>query len=203
MQNKKIAIILFIVAYALLYPGLTEPLLTITGNIDKKEIAIAGTDVITKNPDTPQLISDMATLLIENMNISGNLEAYNETRSIISTIQELYNNNNILVAFLIGLFSIIIPMLKGIMLIMAAISKTLAPTLNRISDMISRWSMADVFVIAILVAYLAANAFKDDSGLLAFDARLGSGFYFFLGYCLISILATQILVSKNKKRNQN
>jgi uncharacterized paraquat-inducible protein A len=62
---------------------------------------------------------------------------------------------------------------------------------------IAKWSMADVFVVALFIAYLAAQASTTvTSGpnagppLLAFDARFGAGFYWFAAYCLFS-LATQ------------
>ncbi len=67
--------------------------------------------------------------------------------------------------------------------------------LQKISALISKWSMADVFVIGVFVAYLAANAVEKEGGLLTFEAQLGSGFYYFLGYCLLSILATQLLLT--------
>jgi len=59
--------------------------------------------------------------------------------------------------------------------------------------------MADVFVIGVFVAFLAANAIKREGGLLSFEAILGSGFYFFLGYCLLSILSSQILAREQRQ----
>ena len=53
--------------------------------------------------------------------------------------------------------------------------------------------MADVFVIAIMVAYLAAVASKDMEELFSLEAEFASGFYYFLGYCLLSLLASQLL----------
>ena len=93
MQNRKLALVLFLIAYGLLYPGLTEPLLSITGKIDKKQMAIVGTDIITGDPQTPEIIASIATTLIEGMNISGTVEAYHKTRSILGTIKALYYNN--------------------------------------------------------------------------------------------------------------
>jgi len=53
--------------------------------------------------------------------------------------------------------------------------------------------MADVFVVAIFVAYLAANGIRESRALVDFNSSLGVGFYYFLGYCLVSIAATQLL----------
>ena len=63
----------------------------------------------------------------------------------------------------------------------------------------SKWSMADVFVIAIFIAFLAAKGIREDTGLVNFDAVVGTGFYYFLGYCLLSILSAQILYYQSKK----
>ncbi len=69
-----------------------------------------------------------------------------------------------------------------------------------ISSVISKWSMADVLVIAIIVAFMAANP-SNMGGLLDMDAQFESGFYFFLGYCIFSILSMQVITRKNKALN--
>jgi uncharacterized paraquat-inducible protein A len=62
---------------------------------------------------------------------------------------------------------------------------------------IAKWSMADVFVVAVLIAYLAAEATQTPPGeasavpLMAFDATFGPGFYWFAGYCLFSLASQQ------------
>jgi len=62
--------------------------------------------------------------------------------------------------------------------------------------------MADVLVIAIIVAFMAANA-SNMGGLLDMDARFEPGFYFFLGYCTFSILSMQVITRKNKNLNSS
>jgi uncharacterized paraquat-inducible protein A len=52
---------------------------------------------------------------------------------------------------------------------------------------ISKWSMADVFVAAILLSNFAVRANKST------QADLFLGFYFFLGYCLLSLVTTTVL----------
>ena len=62
---------------------------------------------------------------------------------------------------------------------------------------IAKWSMADVFVVALFIMYLAAEATQTPSGdpdaapLLAFDASFGPGFYWFAAYCLFSLAPQQ------------
>ena len=103
-------------------------------------------------------------------------------------------------AFLVALFSIIIPVLKGLMMLFSyfRIDPALSLFLRNASGFISKWSMADVYVVGVFVAYLAANAVQKEGGLLSFNATLGSGFYFFLGYCLLSILSAQLLLASEE-----
>ena len=51
------------------------------------------------------------------------------------------------------------------------------------------YSMADVFVMGLLVAYMAGSASGQMGDMLTMDARLEEGFYYFLAYCLFSVAA--------------
>ena len=53
---------------------------------------------------------------------------------------------------------------------------------------IGKWSMADVFVVAVLVAYFSASG--DEFS----EAKIGLGLYYFAAYCLLSQYATQTLM---------
>lgn len=65
----------------------------------------------------------------------------------------------------------------------------------RLSALLSKWSMADVYVMATLVAYLAVSASSQGSGqdVLQFEASFQSGFWYFLAFCLLSIFASQLM----------
>jgi hypothetical protein len=52
--------------------------------------------------------------------------------------------------------------------------------------------MSDVFVMAILVAFLTVNANEQTLGAVQLNAELQSGFYFFSVYCLLAIAAGQL-----------
>ena len=65
-------------------------------------------------------------------------------------------------------------------------------------ELIAKWSMADVFVVALFIAYLAAQASQTPPGdpsvpppLVAFTASFGAGFYWFTAYCIVSLAAQQ------------
>ncbi|MGR9089825.1 MAG: paraquat-inducible protein A [Gammaproteobacteria bacterium] len=112
-----------------------------------------------------------------------------EVKSVLTTIGTLAGSQNLPVAILIAAFSVVTPLAK--LLIAIVVLQRRWPKWHRrgLSFMkaIGKWSMADVFVVAVLVAYFAASG--DEFS----EAHLGVGLYFFAAYCLISQLATQLL----------
>jgi len=57
----------------------------------------------------------------------------------------------------------------------------------RFTEFIGKWSMTDVFVVAVLLAFLATSG----NGLT--DARLGPGLYFFAAYGLLTLAGSLLL----------
>ncbi len=155
--RNRLAFILIIISFGLLLPGVYLPVLTIE-------------------------VSPVLPLF-------GKLELFRETRSILGTVQELYKTDNHLVAILIFVFSVVVPAIKGISLITALIASNerFRQRIHAFIGIIGKWSMADVFVVGILLAYLASGGHQGMS------ATLHEGFYYFLGYCLVSILSTQMM----------
>ena len=151
-----IAVVLIVVSYVVLVPGLTKPLLTITASID-----FMGT----KN------------------------ELFTETRSILQTIDSLHESGNDFVAGLVLLFSVLVPVAKGLLLLAALAMPHGARrfAIFRFVRSISKWSMSDVFLVGVYVAYLAAKATDN------LDAVAETGFYYFAAYCLISLLSLQVM----------
>lgn len=187
--------ILLLCAYALLVPGLTQPILSVSGTVDKIDLVNLGKDMLTQSPDMPALVANLADAVIEQLDVTGNVLVFDKTQSILGTAQELYANHHVLVAVLIVLFSVVVPVTKGLIMLVAhlPLRQSISSTLMSIANASSKWSMADVFVIGIFIAFLAANGLQENRGLVAFDAMLGDGFYYFLGYCVVSILGTQLL----------
>lgn len=118
----------------------------------------------------------------------GYLELYNKTQSIWSGIVSLYESGYWFVAFLIFLFSVVIPVLKMILLITILLMKKLKARsfIHKFVSAIGKWSMADVFVVGIFISFLAGKASPN------MQASLHEGFYWFLAYCVLSILAAQV-----------
>jgi len=138
----------------------------------------------------PGLYLPMLNISVSVSMMGFEMQLMDETRSILQTISSLYNDDNILVAALILLFSVVVPVAKGVSLTLAVFLKS-QKARRRIDGLvraISKWSMADVFVMGVLVAFLSAQATAN------MTATLHEGFYYFLSYCLISIIALYFLV---------
>ena len=194
-MKHKIGLLVLLAAYVLLIPGLTKPMITLTGTVDKAELAQLGKQMIVTNDSIPRTIGRMAANLIDQFNVEGRLPAYEKTRSITGTVKELFDAQSYLVGFLIMLFSIIIPVTKGLLILLSHFQQEgrLKFLGQSVSNLISKWSMADVFVVAIIVAFLAANATEKTEELFSLNATFGEGFWFFLAYCLLSILSVQLM----------
>ena len=152
-----IAFVLILISLACLYPGLFQPIMSIA--------------------------------IIPKLPLVGEVTLYESTQSILKTIETLYNNNNKLVAILILLFSVIVPIIKAILLLIVLFAKNLTSRTNLYGFVraIGKWSMADVFVVGVFLAFLATQS---NDG---FHAEIHQGFYYFLAYCLISLVAIQVM----------
>lgn len=151
------AVLLILASFACLAPGLWRPALTL-------DIA----------PVLPFL---------------GKVPIYHQTRSILGTVRNLYETGNALVAALILLFSVIVPCAKGLALLYALAFRR-APgrrAAHRFVSLAGKWSMADVFVMGIFLAYLAAGSAN------GVTASLQDGFWYFLAACLLSVASAQLL----------
>lgn len=191
-MKQRLGFASLLLAYLLWLPGISQPLLTLTGTIDKARLAALAGEVISDSPGVLPMVARMGASLFDRLEVSGEIQAYEKTRSILGTVVELWDSGNGLVAFLVALFSILIPITKGMLLGWNVAMPDVQIT-RRVNELISRWSMADVFVVAVIVAYLAAQASGRMDEILTLDARFGAGFYCFLAYCLFSILASQLL----------
>ncbi|HIA07955.1 MAG TPA: paraquat-inducible protein A [Chromatiaceae bacterium] len=197
-MRSKIGLLVLLLAYVLLVPGLTQPMLSLTGTVDKAEMMELGKETILSNENLNNMIKSMAAGLIDRMDVQGEVPAYQKTRSILGTVQELFNAHQYFVGFAIMMFSVIIPVLKGILVIMVHLRREgrLRSMGINVSNLISKWSMADVFLVAIIVAYMATNATQHTEQLFSLTAEFGTGFYYFLAYCLLSILSVQLMPSE-------
>jgi hypothetical protein len=225
-QRRVTVLVLLVVSIALLLPGLFLPVLTIRGVLTREGIARMAPQILEKGLDddtvktltammNPTVVAmaqalggDMRKMIIERVSPQitaalqsrmSEVEVYQQTRSIVSAVRNLYQVGSPVPATLILLFSVIVPLTKAALVAWAsflASPERRARTL-RFVVAIAKWSMADVFVVAIFIAYLAAQATQAPPGdpgaapLVVFTARLGVGFYWFAAYCLFSLASQQ------------
>ena len=159
-MHQKLSLLLFIVALVLLIPGLLQPMLTLKATVSKQEMVdLAAGSLFPDGPDG-SIVSQLVHAMVDNLRLDGSVEIYNKTRSVLGTMDDLFSSGNYFVAFLIGLFAVVIPLFKLLLTACAALlrHRSIHGSLQNLAGAISKWSMSDVFVMAIVVGYLAANA---------------------------------------------
>jgi hypothetical protein len=214
------------VTIGLLVPGVFAPVLTIRGELTREGLARVAplmlergldeetTGVLTSmmNPALAAMVQatggDLRTMIIERLTpqltaaLEKNVEAvevYRQTRSIAESVRNLYEVGSPIPATLILLFSVVVPLLKAGLVAWAVF---IAGAVRRrrtlgFVESIAKWSMADVFVVALFITYLAAQATQTPPGdpnaapLIAFTAHFGAGFYWFAAYCVFSLASQQ------------
>ena len=105
--------------------------------------------------------------------------------SLISTVQALYSTGQIFLGLTVALFSIVLPTLKLLYLLM--LSTLPVHELRRQSrrlralEWLGKWSMHDVLVLSLTIFFIKAQGL--------YDARSLTGVYFFTAAVLFMILA--------------
>lgn len=124
---------------------------------------------------------DISTHFIVDFNL------FNEKRSVLGTLQTLWQGSNYWPFFLIFLFGIVVPLVKSVIIFYLLLKKKPAARWYTMVNAISKWAMADVFAISIFVAFLGARAMQNTR------ASLEAGFYYFSGYVLLSAVLVMLL----------
>lgn len=180
----------------------------------KKHIGFAFT-IIALGLFVPGIMLPMFALNMDMIvTITGagiNSELVNKELSILNTVSELWQQDRLLVAVLIFVFSVVIPIAKTGLLTLVYFIKKVNRQLSiaKFVAVIGKWSMADVFVVAIFLAVLSTNhtnsleqhqlsffgmqlGFEVSSQTLS---NVGHGFYYFVAYCILSLLGSQLMLS--------
>jgi hypothetical protein len=228
--NRTLVLALLVCSILLLIPGIFLPVLTIRGVLTKDGIAYVAPKLLEQglSEDTvkllrsminPQVLSfieltggDLRKVVIDKLGpqitaavqkTAGDLQVYEQTRSIMGAVRRLYQVGSPFPATLILLFSVIVPFGKAALVAWAMFMTSPASRERtlRFVETIAKWSMADVFVVALFITYLAAQASATPTSgpdaapaLIAFTAHFGPGFYWFAAYCLFSLASQQITV---------
>lgn len=99
--------------------------------------------------------------------------------SILRTIYELFQNNDILLGIIILLFTVIFPVVKYY----SFIHKFFTRKENKLSGLVrslGKWSMLDVFVLALLIVIAKSTGFF-------VEVTMGTGAYFFIFSVITSL----------------
>jgi hypothetical protein len=219
--RRSLALTGLFLSLVLLVPGLILPVITVTGRLDPQAVAtlapklldqgLSDSDVAALKPvlnpmllplleASPgglkaALVNQLGSKLGSRLSSGPPIEVYQQTRSILSAVRHLYRVHSPTPATLILLFSVLVPFTKAMLVLWAVTHKspaTRSRTLHFV-ELIAKWSMADVFAVALFITYLAAKASQSSPGagavpsLVNFTATFGPGFYWFAAYCLVSL----------------
>ena len=189
--NRIQAILLILASFSLLLGGITTPMIDLEAKIDLLSLKLMGEDVIFQNNIIffqSKSITDLVRILIEE----GSLPM-------------------IFVGILVFTFSIIFPLSKLISSLLYAyrVGNLRENRLIRFFVIKSgKWSMADVLVVAIFMAYIGFNGIigsqldqltesaKPVEIFTTNGTQLLGGFYLFLLFCLSSLLLSEIFTRK-------
>ena len=128
----------------------------------------------------------------------GRMYFYYQNKSITGLVQLLFQKKNWLVGTAILGFSVLVPLVKLVFSLLLLFSGAMRNSdwIKRIISNIGKWSMADVFVAAIFLAYLS---FQNMNSGINTESTLLLGGYFFLAYCLFSISSTYFIQLSMKR----
>ncbi len=131
----------------------------------------------------------LAIVAYQDVPVLGQTVFQFESKSIASALLKLYDGGQLMIALVIFLFTMVVPVLKTILkgVLLSSSNLHFSQKTTRILRAIGKWSMLDVFVIAILVTY-----FSTKSG-GATDATLQIGVYFFTAYVVASMVLTTLI----------
>jgi hypothetical protein len=185
--SRSTVAVLMLFSIALLAGGVLSPMIEVEARITRLDVTLLGSPIEFREQ----------SLYFRSKNV---LEVF-------QTLIEMGRPEMSVVAVLVLLFSVVFPVLK--MLTLGAC--LFRPAMLRASRIVkflafdsSKWSMADVMVLAIFMSFVAFNGvigsamdgMKDSVGQLAIptnSSRILPGYYLFIGFCLASIFLSKKL----------
>lgn len=148
----------------------------------------------------PLLTVRVAALLPEFVPESmRRLMILDETRSVITMTERLYETGYSLIASLIVIFAVALPILKniGVGLLLASRPGGRARNMAALLQFVGRFAMVDIFAVGIVVSVMAAGTIGQGQGgspvVVEPMTALRSGFYIFVGYVIFSIALDVLL----------
>lgn len=179
---KKMSIGFISIAFVCLMAGIFAPMLEIDAFSNNLEIPLK-TKV---NLGITKVKVDLSKTF------EGRMYFYYQNKSITGLIKLLFQKKNWIVGFAILAFSVVVPLVKlafSLLLLFSGVVRNTDWIKGMISS-IGKWSMADVFVAAIFLAYLS---FQNMNSGIDTESNPLLGAYFFLTYCLFSISSSYFI----------
>lgn len=117
---------------------------------------------------------------------------FSNTFSLASGLRQLVANNQFLIAAIIGLFSLCVPVVKAVVIWIAASPQASRRPLLILAERFGKWSMLEVFIAALLIIALKLGPIV--------DTTLHYGAYLLAASVLLSGLASQFLAHEPESR---
>lgn len=224
-RGRALALGGLLLSVAVLIPGLVLPVLSVRGTLDPAGVASLAPRLLEQglsdetvaalrpllNPlalgfleAAPgglrgALVSRLGDQITTQLSAGEPIEVYHQTRSILGAVRHLYAVDSPMAATLILAFSVVVPFAKTALVVWALCLGDLARRARVVGavETIAKWSMADVFAVALVIAWLAAHASPvaptpdGAAPVVRFAASFGPGFYWFTAYCLVSLAVQQ------------
>ena len=193
IQFKALVLSLTTISIVLLILGISMPMIDIDARLNSFNINLMGNDIS----------FDEQVLYFQSKSITDVTQTLIQSRGIDTKI----------VGVLVFLFSIIFPFLKLSLSSMFLFSDRIRRSTwaKNIIFYLGKWSMADVFVVAIFMAYIGFYGIISSqlNEIAAGDAytvetinysQLSPGALFFTSYCILSII-TSIIIDRSENKN--
>lgn len=127
----------------------------------------------------------------------GRMYFFYKNKSVMDVLYTLFAQGNFIVGIFILLFSIINPIMKLSMTVILLFRKSPnSRFMNFIVHNLGKWSMADVFVVANILAFLS---FQNMSTGIDTETNVLFGLYFFAGFVILSIFSSMLLKWHGKR----
>ncbi len=109
-----------------------------------------------------------------------------ESKGVLGSILKLYRGGDVIVAGVMVLFSVLLPIAKVFSLLFVSVfmESKFAHNIIGFFKIIGKWSMVDVFVVAVFLVYLTSNKAQIS------HAEVEVGLYFFMAYVMVSMLVS-------------
>ena len=134
------------------------------------------------------LLTPIFSLVVsQNVPVLEQVVLKQDSKGVLDTILALFRADQLFVGTLLFVFSVVTPTLKTALTFLVLSGRDKSGRVARFVKSLGKWSMADVFVVALFLVMLSLGG----DGLT--DARLGIGLYYFAAYVLLSLLATQLM----------